>query len=384
MIAPETEKHVEYLLGLPGEKREQAMKQLDMMLAAATPDDLIPDYSGPAPPVTALGEYLDNPIELPPMLVEPGLVGRGAITAMISRGGKGKTALSLNRLMRWSMGLPVFEALPELMKPVAPLRVLLIENEGAPGHFQKVLRTILTRNEFADDHIKLARENVHIWGDGGWSGLKVDRDEDLALVDRAMAVTEADIAFIEPFRGLWQGEENSSTDMANVLDKLSGLANKYDAGVMLTHHERKSGVESGEDAMGAARGSGVLEAVAAVMERWKPVKAGRQRELSWIKNRFEEAPAEVRMEFMRESWSYRLIEEDESQRDVLKLLGQFPDQYLSLNELAEELDENYSKVRRTMADLKEDDRVREKRIENKLVYAHKGRASDDIESLAIT
>jgi hypothetical protein len=37
------------------------------------------------------------------------------------------------------------------MKPVAPLKVLLIENEGAPGHFQKILGTILERNDYTPD-----------------------------------------------------------------------------------------------------------------------------------------------------------------------------------------------------------------------------------------
>ncbi len=379
-IDPKVLAYAELLTNASDDDARAAIEQQKRQLVMAA----LPDEEVGKPPVTKLGDYLDAEIELPPMLVEPGLVARGAISAMISRGGKGKTALSLNRLVRWSMGLPVFDALPDLMRPVEPLNVLIIENEGAPGHFQQVLRTILERNEFTDEQIKLARENVHIWGDGGWSGLKMDRDEDLALVDRAMSVTNADIAFIEPFRGLWQGEENSSTDMANVLDKMSGLANTHNAGVLITHHERKSGVEGGEDAMSAARGSGVLEAVAAVMERWKPVKADRQRELSWIKNRFQERPAEVRMEFQRESWSYRLVEEDEAQRDILQLLGQFPDQYLSIDEIKEEIDESYSTVRRRLRDLKEDDRVREKRIENKLVYAHKGSNGNDTEGLAVT
>ena len=379
-LAPETEAYAAYLAGLPSDAMRQAAEQQKRMLVMAE----LPDEEVGKPPVTALGDYLDNEIQLPPMLVEPGLVARGAISAMISRGGKGKTALSLNRLIRWSMGEPVFDELPDLMKPVGPLKVLLIENEGAPGHFQKVLSTILTRNEFTTAQIDMARENVHIWGDGGWSGLKVDDEKDLAMIDRAAGTTEADIIFIEPFRGLWKGEENSSTDMANVLDSLSGLANDHNAAVLITHHERKSGVEGNEDAMSAARGSGVLEAAAAVMERWKPVKAERQRELSWIKNRFEERPAEVRMEFERESWSYRLVQEDEAERDVLKMLGQFPDQYISLSEMSEDLDENYAKIRRVCQKLREDDRIREKRMDGKLVYAHKGDNGNDAESLAIT
>jgi hypothetical protein len=107
-LAPETEAYAAYLAGLPSDDARAVAEQQKRMLVLAE----LPDEEVGKPPVTALGDYLDNEIQLPPMLVEPGLVARGAISAMISRGGKGKTALSLNRLIRWSMGKPVFDDLP--------------------------------------------------------------------------------------------------------------------------------------------------------------------------------------------------------------------------------------------------------------------------------
>lgn len=342
----------EYLLSLPEEERAVAGKALNRQLMAATPDEDIGK-----PPVQKLGPYLDQPVETPPILVEPGLVGVGAISALVSRGGKGKTALSLNRLIRWSMGKPLFDDLPNVMKPIRPLKILVIENEGNGGHFQRVIQTILDGNDFAQEDKDAARENMWIWGDGGWSGLKLDREEDFALVDRAAGITEADIVFVEPFRGLWRGDENSSTDMAVVCDAMSEIANTHSCAVMLTHHERKSGAGDGPDAdpMSAARGSGVLEGAAAVMERWVPVKAGAQRELSQTKFRFDDPYAPMRVEFERERWGYRYVAENEKLNSVLAILAREPGQWLPLAVIAEELGEDKQRVRRWLNAMVEDD-----------------------------
>jgi hypothetical protein len=381
-LSKETTDYGDFLAGLSSdEDRQKAMQQLKQLVLAQLPDQEIGK-----PPVSTLGEYLDTEIELPPMLVEPGLVARGAISAMIARGGKGKTAVSLNRLVRWSMGKPLVDELPDLMKPVGPLRVLIIENEGAPGHFQTVLRTILMENDFTADEIALARENVIIWGDGGWSGLKLDDPENIALVDRAVGETNCDIVFIEPFRGLWRGDENSSTEMANVLDAISDIANRHDCAALLTHHENKSGGNENTDPMSAARGSSVMEAVAAVMERWSPVKGGRQRELSWIKARFAEAPAPVRLEFDREKWSYRHVAEEEGEREVLGLLSQFPGQYMTLAEMKDELGESYQKVRKWANALSEEGKIKKRSDAGQMHYCYLGSESGDDETspLAIT
>lgn len=380
-LTPEIEAYGDYVASLDPADRPAAKQALRQYVVAQIPDEQLgEDYK-----VKDLGTYLDTEIESPPMLVEPGLVARGALSSMTSRAGKGKTAVSLNKLIRWSMGKPLFDELPDVLAPVEPLRILLIENEGAPGHFQKILKLILHKNGFTKEEIALARENVHIWGDGGWSGLKLDHEDNVAMVSTAAARTKADIVFIEPFRGLWSGDENSSTDMAVVLDSMSQIANENMCGLMITHHETKSGGSS-EEAMDAARGSTAFEGHVAVMERWTPVRGGRQSELSWVKWRFAEKPAPVRMEFNRETWSYRLVGEGELERDILKLLGQFPGDYFTLVEIAEELSLNskdHQSLRRALRRLVEDDRLRERRADGAAQWTMK--TNDDAgEALALT
>lgn len=93
----------EYLARLDEEGRERARRAARQALVANQPDD-----EG-KPPVRTLGEYLDHKLETPPVLVyapedhgiHTGLLCRGAITAMVAKGGKGKTAVSLNKIIRW-------------------------------------------------------------------------------------------------------------------------------------------------------------------------------------------------------------------------------------------------------------------------------------------
>lgn len=382
-LTPEIEKYGDYIAAMPDSASRDAAKQaLRQYVVAQMPEEQLgEDYV-----VSTLGEYLDREIELPPMLVEPGLVARGALSSMTSRAGKGKTALSMNKLVRWSMGKPLFDDLPDVLAPVEPLRILMIENEGAPGHFQECLMKVLHKNDFTKAEIELARENVHIWGDGGWSGLKLDHDENVEMVSTAAARTRADIVFIEPFRGLWNGEENSSTEMNVVLDAMSRIANENMCAVMITHHETKSG--GGEEAMDAARGSTAFEGHVAVMERWSHIRGGRQSELTWVKWRFAEKAAPVRMEFDRDRWSYRLVEESELERDVLKLLGQFPGDYFTLAEIMEELEmasKEAQSLRRTCKTLVDDNRLRERRADGGAQWCIKTSDNDDAgETLAVT
>lgn len=371
-LSPEIEAYGDYVASLPNQSaRDEAKAALRQYVMAQIPVEQLDEGLR----LRSLGEYLDQKIETPPMLVEPGLVARGAISSLTSRAGKGKTALSLNRLVRWSMGKPLFDELPDVMKPTEPLRCLLIENEGAPGHFQKCLGLVLYKNGYSQEDIDLARENITIWGDGGWSNMKLDNDENVALLSNAAAKVKADIVFVEPFRGLWAGEENSSTDMQAVLDSMSQIANENMCGLMITHHETKGGADR-EEAMDAARGSTAFEGAAAVMERWKGVgKESQQRsELSWVKWRFDEPPAPVRMEFHRDTWSYTLVTEGEEERGILKLLSQFPSDYFDLHTIREDLELKSSEeqtLRRRMRKLVEDGRLRERKADGKAQWCIK-------------
>jgi hypothetical protein len=219
-------------------------------------------------PIRTLGQYLSDPIEIPPVLVEPFIVVRGGITCTIGRAGKGKTVMNMNRMMRWCAGLPMFDdwkspAGDHQLVPTeeTPLKILVIENEGAGGLFHRQLGIMLNaEGRFTDAQRELVKENMLIWGDGGYSDLKLDDPKRIQQVKDGCEKWEPDIVFIEPFRGLWTGEENSATDMAKVADALSEIAAAANCGIQLSHHERKSGVGEDGEKMSAGRGSSRLRA----------------------------------------------------------------------------------------------------------------------------
>lgn len=355
-----------YLAGLDDEERVKALAQAKMLGVTQAPDDKIGK-----PPLRPLGQYLREKIPEPPSLVTAatpvtdeltGQVVRGAITLTTAPGGKGKTVLSLSRLLRWAAGMPLFDDLKDVQIPTQPLRSIIIENEGAAGFFQSRLQRQVDGLEVSADQKKLIHENIAIWGDGGWSSMKIDNPENKALIRRACEEFKPDILFMEPLRGLHRADENSNTDMGNVIDDLNGIASDYDCAVLLTHHERKSGASGEEDPMFAVRGGGVLTDLVGVVERFKAVKAGTQRQVEWTKSRFGPAPPPIRMKFDPIRWCYTHVSMTDAESIFLGVLEENPSEWYSVPDLAELCSETEDHVRKLANSLAKDGRV--KKIKN--------------------
>lgn len=304
-------------------------------------------------PIQTLGEYLDMDIEYPPELVAPYIIVRGGLTCTIGRAGKGKTVMNLNRLFKWSVGRPMFDGWEdeegaEYLKPERPLRTLIIENEGAGGLFHRQIGIMLNaEGMLSEEERELARENLLIWGDGGYSGLKLDDPAALNMVREGCEKHKPDIIFMEPLRGLWSGEENSATDMAIVVDNMVGLATDYNCGILVSHHERKSGAGDDGEKMSAGRGSTVLEGVVTVMENFESVVAGAYREITWSKSRYEAVPPTVRMEWINGAKWYKWIPMTDLEETIMMRVRE-ADGSVTVGEMAELTDEKPEKLRKIM------------------------------------
>lgn len=317
-------------------------------------------------PIITLGEYLASDIPVPPILVEPGLVVRGGISCLIGRSGRGKTQYSLNRSLRWSCGQPMFDGIKTnddrvVLGPSHPLRILVIENEGAPGLFHQQMTTMVNAEGYLTDSDRhMVKENVLIWGDGGYSGLKLDDGGHLNNVRSGCEKWEPDIVFIEPFRGLWTGDENSATEMSKIADALSGIAADYNCGVVLTHHERKSGTGEDGEKMSAGRGSTVLEGVVATMENFDAAVGGDYRDWSVSKLRYGGGVPvlPVRMEWQSQAFWYKHIPMEESEQAILDAMAEQPDDPITVKELSKETSETESRVRAIIKDLEKAGKVK--------------------------
>lgn len=317
------------------------------------------------PDVASLRDYLAKPIIIPPSLVWPTIAVRGEITTTLGRAGKGKTTMNINRIFAWAAGRAMFPGWTdkdgqEYLKPEKPLRTMIAENEGNAGMFHQKVGLLLHQGDLDKDERELALDNIYIHGDGGYSGMKLDNDEGVSKLRASIEACPGgppDIVFIEPFRSLWRGEENSATDMAKVVDNIVAMATDYNCAVILSHHERKGGAGE-DDKMSAARGSTVLEGVVAVMENFESVKDGDYRELTWSKARYLPPPTPVRMEWDRDTGWYKWVPQTMVDDSILAALAEADDEPLTLKQLQEVTGESQYNTRQAVNKLVESKRVK--------------------------
>lgn len=368
-----------YFAELSDDDRKEAFARVNAAVKLTAPVEEV----DPAPPIHNLEEYFAMDLKEPPSLISDCQVVRGEITATIARAGRGKTTLLTNRMMRWAAGLPLFDDLPDVQAPDKPLRLLLIENEGSGYYMRENMEKLYEHIAIDEEKKELAMKNLMVWGDGGYTGLKVDRDEDVALVERGLAEHSPDILLLEPFRGIWSGDENDNSAMESVLDRLVGLANTHECGIMLSHHSNKAPIEG--DWMGASRGATALEGKVAAMEVFYPVHNEEQRELKWAKKRYGKkvAPAPIRMEYDFDTRSLKRIPDSELEQEVLSFLSQDnPPMWWSKAQIAEEVDETQDRVdRKALRSLLDQGRIVKKNKEGATKYRLKVGDNDKGEEL---
>lgn len=345
---------IEHLMALDPDARDKAFRKMKMRLASSGAEiaELKTDM------VQTLGAYLDKEIPEPPILVGPGVLVRGAMTVTAGRAGKGKTWLNMNRLFRWAAGLPWFDTLPtpELYPVEGPLRIVVIENEGAAGMLHVNLTAMVAGSNMTEPEKELALENMMLWGDGGYSSLKLDTPGHPEWIIReAIEKHEPDVLFMEPFRNLTTVNENDSQEMAKVLQTAEGMATEYNIAVLLAHHETKAQDDGGEQ-MNRLRGSGAFEGSASVIEHHTAVTGNKYRELSWSKSRYKMAPAPVRMKWNNDRFWYEHVAETEIERTVLTTLTNSTDA-MTVSELADETGETQRKLRDVIKNLLDSEQI---------------------------
>ena len=343
-------------LGDP-DKINQFIRQARMLAATTVEPEAL------KPPIRTARDYLAAEIEVPPVLIHPFLCVRGGLNVTVGRAGKGKTVMNLNRMIRWAAGLPMFDGWVDkdgapLLAPDEPLKVLIVENEGAAGMFHRQLGLMLHAEAYLPKADReTAMDNLLIWGEGGYSHLKLDDEAKLAELRRGVEEWKPDLVFIEPFRSLWSGEENSATEMNVVVDALVGIATDFDCGVWAAHHEKKGGAGE-DDKMSAARGSTVLEGIVTVMENFESTKGGELRELMWSKSRYEVPPPPVRMEWDHEAKWYKHVPSEALDDEIMAALAENSDEPMSVSDLSDALDETKTKIRDRCKAMVKDNKIK--------------------------
>lgn len=367
----------EFLSTVDPEQREAMLARAALVAANATSDEKFD------PPIQTFGDYIAMDIPVPPVLVEPALVVRGGLNVLVARAGVGKTQLNLNRFMKWSCGRPLFDDVRtpdgrEIMAPSHPLRILLVENEGSGGMFQRQVKKMRdaggdSGKYLTEEDRKLVDQNLLVWGDGGYSGVQLDDPEKLDFLRAGIEKWKPDIVFLDPLRSLWNGEENSSTDMSQVMNAIAQMASDYDCAVIVPHHAKKGNGDDPE-AMSKARGSTVLEGAVATMENWDKAKGGDFREWTVSKHRYSDGAVilPIRMEWQSEDQWYTYVPLDAIEQAVLDVLAENPDDPMTLKDLEAETDESSTRLSKVLKQLAEGGKVK------KMPSIHTGNGSSGI------
>ncbi len=349
---PALQQAAQHLAALDAAERDATITRLRSAAILTAPDDKVERK----PPIKSLGEFLATEIDVPPDLVMPGVLVRGEISALIAGSGYGKTHLTVGRLLRWAAGRPLFNDLPKVQAPTGALRILLVENEGAPHKFQQEIGRMLDSMDPSDETRATIENNMMVWDSVGYSEFKIDIDEDVRLLRLGIEEHKPDVIVLDPFARLWAGDENDNRELRIVLSKMSSdLAVAHNVGILLVHHERKGGAQE-DDIMRAARGGTAFEGHVGYMERFTKISGGKRRQLACAKWRHGYQFEPIVMEWEESKRFYRFVPPSEEEDAVYRLLE--PWKPSRVDEIAEMLEVSKGKVRAALIAMLERGKVR--------------------------
>jgi hypothetical protein len=169
-----------------------------------------------------------------------------------------------------------------------------------------------------DEDRKMIRENVHVWGDGGYSGLKLDDEKGVNELRRGIEKVEPDIVFIEPFRSCGAAKRTPRPTWPS-----SWTTSWHGERLRLRFHPlspraqgRRRGGRSHVRRTRFYRAGGRCGLHGELPER----QVGDFRELTWSKARYLQPPPPVRLEYDRDTGWYDYVSEDDIDRAILEVL----------------------------------------------------------------
>ncbi len=100
--------------------------------------------------------------------------------------------------------------------------------------------------------------NVNFWWPEDREKVKINKEESVTQVIKLVNQTESEVLFIDPFIKFHEFDENSTQDMAALMDSLWDIREQTGAALVLVHHTRKGGVNSRNGSLMESRGSSAL------------------------------------------------------------------------------------------------------------------------------
>jgi archaellum biogenesis ATPase FlaH len=169
-----------------------------------------------------------------PWAIEP-ILAKGHLTGLAGPEGEGKSLLSLALGCCLAGGEPVagFAAAEKG-------RVLVIDAENGVGEIHRRVRALGLTDRASDSITFFAAEAL-------------DLRRDLEMLAALVDTERPDLLVLDSFRSLWGGDENTSDQVAPVLDGLRNLGRSRNVAILLLHHTTKDRrTYRGSSAIGAS------------------------------------------------------------------------------------------------------------------------------------
>ena len=180
-----------------------------------------------------VGRMLSDPPPPVPWLAQP-ILARGYLSLLTGRPGEGKSMIAQALAVASAAGSEVAGI------TVAKGGVLLLDGENGRHELHRRVHSLGLPSSAERRFALYEAEGFHL-------GRHLDALEELLASYRPAFLV------LDSFRTLWPGgDENSSEEVARVLDRLRGLVRRYESATLLLHHLSKGG--------GAYRGSSAIAA----------------------------------------------------------------------------------------------------------------------------
>lgn len=157
-------------------------------------------------------------------------LNRGDGAVLVSSSGMGKSSLTLQAAVLWSLGWPVFG-----IKPNGSLRSLVVQAEDSDGDVGEVKESIYHALELSENDRGLINDRVKVVTD------RIHRGVDFISNLRQLIIThKPDLVWINPLLAFMDGDVNDARDAGKFLrEGLNGLNEPANFGYFVVHHTSK-------------------------------------------------------------------------------------------------------------------------------------------------
>lgn len=185
----------------------------------------------------SFSEIMKDNSNPPPPIIDNGILLKNTLLLINGQQKVGKSFLIGNLGLAMAKGISF-----ACFKITKPFKVLIFSTEGGryPNR-DRIKKMAVRASDIKDGHFNVT-----------WKArYKVDDNDDFERLKQVITDYKPDVVIFDPFVHFHNSEENSASDMSNVLGRFRQLIEDYDISIILVHH-------SGKGYSKDARGSSVI------------------------------------------------------------------------------------------------------------------------------